>query len=338
MMKYRYLILLVVLGLVGCQQGRQYFPKHMPEQTVKVVRFDLPFLQIDSGHARQQIEQLYADFPLFMPFYVEDVLGVYGNDSGALAYLSEAIPAFINDTIYGFKQTNQCVREQFNDFASIQKELDGAFTRLHYIDSSCHIPTIYTFVSGFNGSVFFVGDEMAVGLDMYLGSNYPYYNQVVYEYQKFTMRKECMSTDLVSAYLFRNYEYTSTQSRLLDQMIYRGKMIYLTSLLLPSVAESEVMGYTKEQWEWCTKNEAQVWRVLMDRKDLFKTESVVLSSYMNDGPFCSELSQDCPSRIGTWLGWHIVRSYMENNPTVSLMDMLLEGDAQKVLELSNYRP
>ena len=187
-------------------------------------------------------------------------------------------------------------------------------------------------------SVYFGDDLIGIGADMYLGSDYPYYNMVAYDYQKQTMRKECIPVDVVSAYLFRTLPYTGTKSRLLDQMIYRGKIMFLTAQLFDQLPGYEVMGWTKEQWKWCERNERAIWHLVMDKRDLFKTENIVLNSYLNDGPFTSEVSQESPGRLGVWLGWRIAESYMAHNENVSLQDLMQEGDAQKILELSFYKP
>ena len=76
----------------------------------------------------------------------------------------------------------------------------------------------------------------------------------------------------------------------------------------------------------------------MQKRDLFKTESNVLSSYMNDGPFTAEVTQDSPGRLGVWVGWRIVDSYMRNNKVVTLRELMNENDAQKILEQSYYKP
>ena len=76
----------------------------------------------------------------------------------------------------------------------------------------------------------------------------------------------------------------------------------------------------------------------MDKKDLFKTESKILTSYLNDGPFTAEVSQNAPARLGTWMGWQITKSYMQHNPDVTLQQLLEDGDAQKILENSYYKP
>lgn len=328
------LLLCCISALCGCHRGRTYFPpmKDMTPQHVEIVRFDSALL---SNGTQPDIARLYADYPVFMPIFTEDILGIAADDT---AYLAEALPQFLADTLYGFRETNAREQALFADIQDIQRELDGAFTRLCYLYPDIDIPTICLFVSGFNASIYFADDLIAVGADMYLGSDYEYYNRVVYDYQKQTMRKECIPADVVSAYLFRLLPYTGTKSRLLDQMLYRGKVLYLLSQLFPQLPDYEVMGYTEAQWQWCEKHERAIWHLMMDKRDLFKTEALLLTSYLNDGPFTLEVSQDSPGRLGTWMGWRIAESYMEHNPEVTLQQLMAEGDAQKILEQSFYKP
>ena len=328
-------IVLVLLVLTGCHQGRTYFPKDIAPQTIDMVRFDNAILNVHEATVAQDIRVLYEQYPVFMPLWVEDILGIPSADT---AYLEQALPAFLNDTLYGFKQTNAKEREVFADVSDIEKELSNAFARIIYLYPETEVPDLYLFISGFNAPIYFTDDIIGIGADMYLGSDYEYYNRVVYEYQKQTMRKECIPVDVVSAYLFRTLPYTSTKSRLLDQMLYRGKIMYLTAAIFDDLPPYEVMGWTKEQWDWCVRNEQAIWHLVMDQKDLFKTESLILTGYLNDGPFTSEVSQESPGRLGIWLGWRIAESYMEHNESVTLQELMAEPDAQKILENSFYKP
>ena len=336
-MKSERYIWIVMAGLLmaGCQGKRQYYPRIMHEQKVQIVRFDSALLSIRTEQAPDDVRALYAAYPAFMPEYIEQALGGAASDTD---YLAEALPLFIHDTLYGFEQTNRLVLETFADMRAIEKELSQAFTRLRYLYPELHVPTVYTFVSGFNATVLFLeDDDMAVGLDMYLGSDYPYYNQVVYDYQKQTMRKECIAGDIVSGYLFAHFPFESTKSRLLDNMIYRGKLMYVCSTLL-NEPDYEVMGYTQQQWQWCDRYERQVWNRMMDKRDLFKTDQLLLTTYLNEAPFTTEISQEAPPRLGTWIGWRIVESYMEHHKEVSLQDLIANHDAELILRESYYKP
>lgn len=334
MMKKSILVILAVL-LCACHGGRDYFPRDIESVEVDIVRFDSAQLAVRPDSVKQDIVQLYADYEVFMPMFVEGILRLPVEDT---AYLCEMYSNFLTDTTMGFAQTNALTQSMFADISKLQKSLNIGFSRLHYLYPEWEIPTVYLFVSGFNSSVMYYENIMGVGVDMYLGSDYPYYNQVVYNYQKQTMRKECVAGDLLNMYIAYQIPYNSKYNRLLEHMIFRGKQMFLLSQLLPDEPAWEIIGYSKEQWDWCKKYEQAIWNRIMEKRDLFKTESMVRVSYMNDGPFTAEISQESPGRLGIWVGWQIVDSYMRNNENVSIKQLIEEGDAQKILEQSFYKP
>ena len=333
-MKKSILVILAVL-LCACHGGRDYFPRDIESVEVDIVRFDSAQLAVRPDSVKQDIVQLYADYEVFMPMFVEGILRLPVEDT---AYLCEMYSNFLTDTTMGFAQTNALAQSMFADISKLQKSLNIGFSRLHYLYPEWEIPTVYLFVSGFNSSVMYYENIMGVGVDMYLGSDYPYYNQVVYNYQKQTMRKECVAGDLLNMYIAYQIPYNSKYNRLLEHMIFRGKQMFLLSQLLPDEPAWEIIGYSKEQWDWCKKYEQAIWNRIMEKRDLFKTESMVRVSYMNDGPFTAEISQESPGRLGIWVGWQIVDSYMRNNENVSIKQLIDEGDAQKILEQSFYKP
>jgi len=340
MKRLKHIIPIMLLTLSGCQSGRQYFPKDTEPADIRIVRFDRAILNMetaigDSAAMRSAVEEMYQEYPDFAGYWVEDILGIPTEDT---AYLCQVIPQFLEDTTYGFKQTNIRCAQLFADISDIQQSLNSAFGRLHTFYAG-ELPTLYFFISGFNSSIYGTAeDHIAVGIDMYLGSDYEYYNKVVYEYQKQTMRKECIPVDVVSYFLFRHTPFTSEKERLLENMIYRGKVMYTVAQLFPEEEPWEVAGYTRDQWDWCVRNERAIWGLMMDKKDLYKTDPLVMTSYLNDGPFTSEISQESPGRLGMWVGWRIVESYMEHHKETSLQELLNEGDAQKILEQSYYKP
>ena len=333
---YYILSVIMLMGLLcGCGNKHQYIPKDIEAVEVEIVRFDNAQLAVRPDSVKQDIEQLYANYELFMPIFVEGILGLQTEDT---AYLCEMYAQFLTDTVMGFAQTNTTAQELFTNVDSLQEALNTGFSRLHFLYPEWEIPTLYLFVSGFNSSVMYYENIMGVGVDMYLGSDYPYYNQVVYDYQKQTMRKACVAGDVLSMYLAYHISYNSKYNRLLEQMIFRGKQLFLLAQLLPNEPVWEVIGYSKEQWDWCEQYEQAIWNRIMQKRDLFKTESNVMSSYMNDGPFTAEVTQDSPGRLGVWVGWRIVDSYMRNNKDVTLRELMNENDAQKILEQSYYKP
>ena len=327
---------LLTIGLLcGCGNKYQYIPKDIEAVEVEIVRFDQAQLAVRPDSAYIDVQKLYADYEAFMPIYLEGILGVPASDT---IIFSQLYAEFLRDTAMGFAQTNALALIEFADISDLQSSLNTAFSRLKHLYPEWGVPAIYLFVSGFNSSVMYYDDIMGVGIDMYLGSDYPYYNNVVYDYQRPTMRKECVAVDVMKMYLAYHIAYNSRTNRLLDQMIFRGKQLFLLAQLLPNTPAWEIMGYTPEQWQWCEHYEQAIWNRMMQKRDLFKTESTVLSSYLNEGPFTAEITQDSPGRLGQWVGWQIVSSYMRNNKDITLVELLQESNAQKILEESFYKP
>ena len=45
-----------------------------------------------------------------------------------------------------------------------------------------------------------------------------------------------------------------------------------------------------------------------------------------------------PGRTANYMGWQIVKKYMNRNPETTMQDLIAYTDAQKLLEESKYKP
>jgi uncharacterized protein YjaZ len=62
--------------------------------------------------------------------------------------------------------------------------------------------------------------------------------------------------------------------------------------------------------------------------------------FIHPAPFSKfylEIDNQTPGRVGQWLGWQIVRSYMESNDEVTL-EQLMAMDAKTIFDNSKYKP
>jgi len=300
---------------------------------VKIHRFDKDLLSIDTTKMKTGVDRLYAQYPDFLPVFTATILDTSATDTQAVRNLFHQ---FLVDT--AFKAVNKKSLRTFTNVTDIEKQVSDAYTYIHYYFPEVKLPEIYFFVSGFNRAVMINNKFIGVGTDFYLGSNYPGYKNFTYQYMLYNMRRECVATDLVSTTLFRMFVMNSSEYRLLDNMLFRGKIMYLLSVFMPNEKPEDIMGYTPEQWKWSKTNEKQIWGYMIDQKHLFSTDVQLIRKYMNDAPFTAPVSQDSPGRLGTWLGWQIVESYMNKNPKATLTDLMKINNYQKMLEASGYRP
>jgi hypothetical protein len=300
---------------------------------VKIHRFDKDLLSLDTTRMNAGLDSLYTRYHDFLPVFTSEILDTAATDTVAVRNLFHQ---FITNKT--FKSVNKKTLQTFSNISDIEKKVTDAYTYIHYYFPEVKLPEIYFFVSGFNRSIMMNNKFIALGTDMYLGSNYPAYKNITYEYMKYDMRRECVATDLVSATLFRMFVMNSSEYRLLDNMLFRGKVMYLLSVFMPDEKAEDLMGYNKEQWKWSTTNEKQIWAYIIDQKHLFSTDVQLIRKYMNDAPFTAPISQESPGRLGTWIGWQIVKSYMSKNPNITLPELMKENNYQKMLENSGYRP
>ncbi|OIP83459.1 MAG: hypothetical protein AUK44_05170 [Porphyromonadaceae bacterium CG2_30_38_12] len=332
-----YILLISILATFyfpSCKQNRSYKIDTKTEPaSLRVMRFDLDLIAIDTLKVDVGVRKLYAIYPLFMPVYVREVMGENPDDT---AKVIQQIAAFLKNK--SFIPVNQKVREVFQNTDSIVGQVTDAYSYIHHYLPALPTPPLCFFVSGFNQSILIDEKFIGIGVDFYLGSDYPAYADMTYAYMLYNMRPASIAPDVISALLFAHYHFDGMQDRLLDNMLHRAKIMYAVAALMPQLLPNEVMGYTKFQWEWCRKNEVQIWNTLVGNKDLFSTDQMLVTKYLNDAPFTSPISQESPGRLGTWVGWQIVQNYMNAHKEVSLQHLLDENNYQKILDQSGYNP
>ena len=90
-------------------------------------------------------------------------------------------------------------------------------------------------------------------------------------------------------------------------------------------------------WKVLEENEAFIYSYFIQNELFFENQSKEKQKYMSERPSTYEISPQVPGRIGRWLGWKIVSSYMDQNQ-ITLEELLLEVDFKKIFYNSNYKP
>jgi hypothetical protein len=125
----------------------------------------------------------------------------------------------------------------------------------------------------------------------------------------------------------------------LSQLIYYGKELYLMQQLMPQKNEAVIMGYAPEELDWATVNEEQVWRYFIERELLYSTNSKLGPRFLDPAPFSKfelELDNESPGKIGRFIGWEIVKAFMDNN-NITLQEMLILPE-EELFKRSGYKP
>ncbi len=227
-----------------------------------------------------------------------------------------------------------------DELTSLQKNINNSIKRFHYFFPKRTLPKqIVTCQSGWNYSTACIDSTLVVGLDMYLGSNSVFYQMLNFQYYRTRcMTKEYILPDLMQGWMLTDFDNDIATNTLLNHTIFYGKVFFAVKALAPEVEDSVILHYTSKQMDYCKSFEKNLWGYMAEKNRLYENNMRTVQELTGEGPFTAAISKDCPPGIAKWIGWQIVKSYMKNNESVSLEELMNEKDAQKILNKSKYRP
>ncbi len=336
--KKAFFLLIFISCFYACVQKSSKVKPDISEIDLKLNfhNFSEDLFSTDLLNPERAEQDLLEKYPDFYPFYTNELME-WGPNSTGLQNESQ-VSKFINhpDIIDLYKTVN----ERFSDFETLQNELVTSFKYFKHYFPEATVPDIIYCISTFRQMAFTLDpDILAIGLDMHLGEDIPMYSAAGFaNYIKKNFTPQHASTHAIKVWVQRMIKGPPPVSKLIDQLVYRGKLMYLTDLLLPDVPDHIKVEYTEDQYDWCQNNAKEVWAFFIDKKLLFESESKKYLYYIQDGPNSVGMPPSSPGNIGNWLGWQIVKSYMEKNPETSLMDLLNNNSGQDILKKSRYKP
>ncbi len=330
-------IFLILLGvtLISCKKNRlDDIDISKSAVNIEVQRFDKDLFSINLDSVEAQLPALKEKYGQFADLFFEGIIRI-GKPENPQCY--QFLRSFLADTMVN--NSYRKAQSTFANFDDLNIALTDAFKRYNYHFPSRKIPTVISYISGYNLSVAIDENVVAVGLDRYLGSDTPQYKLLgIPRYMAIKMVPEKIPSDIVRAWLYGEFAYNDSVDNLLSNMIYEGELIYIARHLLPNEPEHLIHGFSEEQLKWCEKNEADMWTHLIENKLLFTTNTLEINKFVNDAPFTSGFPQESPGRAAVWIGYRIVESLMQRNEQMTLEDLMGIRDYQKVLNMARYKP
>lgn len=331
-----YLFFLCVITFISCKQGNKPNVDDI-KLDIKIERFDQDLFAGKKKNITQTDLLLKKKYNAFYDDYVHRMVGD-GNYSG-----EEILSTLYKDQAY--TDLNHEADSVFKNMKPIEQDLTRAFKYIKYYYPKIRVPQFVSFVSGFSVQTP-IGDEyMGIGLDMFLGKNSKFYKAIVKSVPLYLSRR--FTPDYVVPRItetFAREELFPQQDEnrsLLAKMVENGKILYfMDQVLEEKVADSVKIGYTDKQLSWCKNYEGAIWAYFIENNLLFETDFQKIQMYVSEAPFTpgiGEKNESAP-KLGIWIGWQMVRKYMNENPNVTLQQLMLERDAQKILSASKYKP
>jgi hypothetical protein len=121
-------------------------------------------------------------------------------------------------------------------------------------------------------------------------------------------------------------------------MLHEAKLVYFTRRMMPSLPDTILFGFTGRQLEFCKAGEGDIWEYLVSKDLLFSTDAFLIRKFTGEAPFTSYFTEESPGRAVVWTGFRIIERYMNNNPDVTMPELMAMTDCQAILGGAKYNP
>lgn len=284
---------------------------------VEINRFDQRFANAQAD----SLPQLKEEYPYLFPRIYPNIVWVEK----------------MNDTIQ--KEINVEVDKEFSDMDDVEQELQSLFQHILFYFPGTEIPEVITVTSDvdYRSKVVWSQGLLLIALDTYLGREHHFYAGIQ-QYIKKNFEREQIVPDVAKAFAESVVARPGKRS-FLAHMIYYGKILYLKEALIPFKSDAQIIGYTQEELDWAKANEEQIWRYFVENELLFSSDADLQSRFLFPGPFSKfrlELDSESPAQLGQYIGWQMVRTYVEKSD-VGVKE-LLSVDEETIFNESNYKP
>jgi len=233
------------------------------------------------------------------------------------------------------------IAKEFPTLQPFEEQLEPLLQHIHYyFPQSSTQPKVVALTNNvdYQNKTVYTDSLILISLDTFLGAQHPIYEGI----PQYIVRD--MDIAFFGAHLASEFGEVVTpapqERTLLAQMIYHGKKLYLKDLLLPTLSDAIKISYTPQEIDWVEENERFIWQYFVENEILYKTQSSYVLRFVEPAPFSKfylEIDNESPGKIGQWLGWQIVRAYMQKNPETPLQQ-LLNLSAIELFQGANYKP
>lgn len=325
------IILFLIFIFVFSACNGQNSSAHLIADTIQIHRFDKTLFQLIQSEDTLLRQQLLQEYPEMLEITGKAILNIQSPDQPG--FFDKLENYYSEPTLKGL-YTHAI--ELYDSIEDLEQELGNGFAYLSQSFPSIPIPTVYMHVSGLNQNVLAGEHLLSLSIDKYMGKEYPLYQDFFYENQRQKMQKSYIVPDYLSGWLMAEFPFEGNESILLDRMVYEGKIKYLIAHALPDIKPYELMGYTRQEYEWCEENSKMIWKSILERKHLYTPDVMTTTKYFEEVPSANTIFPEAPGNLGSWIGWQIIEHYIKEKGD-SPEELMKIENAQEILIISKYK-
>ncbi len=301
-------------------------------------RFERNLFDTTTNNLFTYILKLQSNDPSFTASYLTTILNVDPS------WPADTAAIYVNGFIKAYRPVYDSAEKIFRDFTLYENEIKKGLQFVKHYFPEYKVPgKVITYIGPVDGYGDILSeDALIVGLQHHLGKNfYLYKSGLVQE-----TYPEYVSNRFEPGYIVVNcmnnivndlYPEKADDKPLVNQMIEKGKRLYLLNKFLPRTEEYKLIGFTNKQLEDAYSHEEVIWNLFVKKSYLQITDKNTIKNYIGESPKTPELGEGAPGNIGSFAGWQIVKKYMQKNAATTLRQ-LMNLDAELILQEAKYKP
>lgn len=337
-MRLVFVFIMMACALFSCNNGDKTPDVSNIKIELSTMRFEKDLFTLDTTNFTSKLDLLIARYPSFGENFLATILNTdptWSADSAA---------NYVHGFITAYKEVYDTAQKVFTDFTPFEKDIKQGLQFVKYYFPKFKEPKkIITYIGPLDGYGDILSDDaIIVGLHHHLGKSFSLYrSQIVQEtYPEYISNR--FEPDYIAVNCMKNilndlYPERMEDKPLVQQMVEKGKRLFVLSNLLPKTEEYKLIGYTKEQLKAVYEHETAVWDLFVQNKFLQTIDNNIIKNYIGEGPKTQELGEASPGNIGSFAGWQIVKKFMQKNPKYTLQE-LMAADAETIFQQAKYKP
>ena len=300
---------------------------------IKYNRFEKVLFSLNKNNVDSVMIELDKNFGTFNEIFESQIMQ-RGNMHDSI-YIKELL-LFVNHS--DMKEAYDSTLVMYSDISFLQQDLNNAFSLFDDYFPTYPIPSITTFFGGFNYGVVTYDNNIAIGLENFLGYNCKFYRFLRNpEYLRFQKQKKFIVSNIMEVWFDEHFQQYLINRDFLSQMIYKGKMMLFLEKMLPDMSLQDKFRFSDTQMDWVIKNELSIWSYFIEEDVLYSTNESDFRTFLNYGPFARGMPKEAPARVAYYIGYKIIKEYINNNK-IDLEDLMYLTDSRQLLRESKYKP
>ncbi len=297
--------------LTGC--GSDALEADISNVQLKIDYVNMDSLIVHTPNENRQLKfvELYEKYPGVVSYNLSYSLGINNLMDSTFA---DRCNEFYSSAY--ISKLEKRISEKFPNLPQRHAKIVDGFKRLKVHFPTQKLPKAICYSNSyFSASAFCTENELSMGLERYLGSNTDVIKELpadqFYEWIKKAMDPQYLERDAVCAWAYTHMVPEKEAPYTIEAIINWGKILLITEAAYPDMPKHQLLRYSEKDYNWALTNERDFWEYLVKEKILFQKDETLQHNLLGEAPFTAGLPKKGPDRLGQFLGWRILHSYME---------------------------